>query len=436
MNSFVLSLKIGFGRFLMFVFTFLFAGYSLSSGASKEAEEASENFVPTVRFAVCSDIHLGEGQEKNEEKFKKLFDVAYGEGKSSEYKKLDAVIVVGDMTDEGKKSEYEIFMNIVKEKMKDETVLLSCMGNHEFIEYRDTDISKGYEVYKECVKEKLDTHEVLGGYHVIGVSYDCDSESLKIKKEWLKEQLDLAVADTGDKPIFVFQHPHPALTVYGSINWADLEVRRLLGKYSQVIDFSGHSHYNAADPRTIWQGSFTAVGTGAVTGLMGNLNYTSGDQYGYGESGSFWLVEADKEGNVRLRLYDLVSDRFFENDYYLTKENFKAYSWGNQKKLDTAPEFKEGTKIKVETLESGEKAITFEKAEGYYPAESYKIIIKDEKGKIVFSNVVLSGYTRADYEKETVVLGEIEKGSYKAKIKAYSPYSKGGKTLSLSFSVE
>ena len=429
------------------IITVAFAGffsiYSFVSGIKEVKVEKPEDFQPTLRFAVCSDVHLSKEESglKNAEKFKKAISKAYELSESSEgHNTLDAFLVAGDFTDSGKTEEYDMYRDITSEYIKESTELLTCIGNHEQIAYRDTATpEKATEVFEEYIGAEDDIHVTIGGYHFIGLSYDeSGEESFSTKTEWLRTELDKAVADTGDKPIFVFQHPHPALTVYGSINWAEMDIRMVLKDYPQVVDFSGHSHYAANDPRSIHQSAFTAVGCGAITGAMGNLSYISGDAYGDGESGTFWLCEADDEGNIRLRLYDIVSDCFYEGiDYFLTDladKSKRAYTWGRMMAYDTAPTFPEGAEITVSTDEDGNVSITFPEASGHYRAENYKITLSSE-GNEKINTVVLSDYTRAtDFEK-TVDFGALKEGQYSIKIRAFSPYAKRGETLEWGFTV-
>lgn len=444
-----------FHQFLSKVITLAFTGvfsiYSLFTGVLVEPATVPEDFNPVLRFVACSDVHITEEKdevsgesyikEDNIVKYNKVFESAYAVAEQDEkYNKLDAVIVAGDMTGSGMECEYEVFMDITERNLREGTEFIPCMGNHEFIEYRDHDATVAYDVYKQFVNSEVDIHTVVNGYHFIAVSYDDNGdETFKTKTEWLREQLDIAVADTGDKPIFVIQHPHPALTVYGSINWGNFEIRTVLEKYPQVVDFSGHSHYAASDPRSIWQGSFTALGCSGVTGAMGNLNYISGDQYGDGDSGMYWLVEVDAEGNIRLRLYDIVSDMFFEDvEYYLPKvseKSSKIYNWLNMYSLDTKPAFPENAEISLVDTEDGSTEISFPEARGYFRAENYKVSVT--RGlENVYSATVLSDYTRANDFTKNVNLGELSAGEYCVTVKAYSPYAKGGETLTLTFTVE
>lgn len=427
-------------KVITLAFTAFFSVYSVSGGICKEPFETPEDFTPALRFAVCSDIHLdGDENQDNAIRFAEMFKESYEYSKNHDkYNKLDAVMVCGDMTEWGLEIEYQMYEKIVSENLKEGTQMLECMGNHEFIESREVEGIDPFANYKKYVSEETETHTVIGGYHFIGISYSDNEENFTGKTEWLKEQLDIAVADTGSKPIFVFQHPHPTLTVYGSINWGDLSIRSVLEKYPQVVDFSGHSHYASSDPRTIWQGSFTAVGTGAMTGLMGNLNYISGDAYGTVESGTYDIVEVDAEGNIRIRVFDSVNKVFFENcDYYLknpaVKKN-RIYTWGNMYSLDTKPQFPKKAEITANVNDSGETVITYPNAKGYFEAESYKVTVS--KGiKNVYEATVLSNYTTATATEMFINLGVLEDGKYKVKITPVSPYDRQGKTLKGEFTI-
>jgi len=441
MFSFMNSINQFVSAFLTIVFTGCFSIFSLIGGTGKELPKTPDDFTPVMRFAICSDVHLN-GEEGTDEakKFDAMFKDVYEYTESCEYDKLDAVIVAGDFATSGKPVEYAQFNKIVNANIKEETQLITCIGNHEFISYRDEDPTVAYTVYKECQNEELDTHTVINGYHVIGVSYADDAKTFNGKLTWLRNELDKAVKDDPTKPIFVFQHPQPFGTVYGSVNWGTLQVRTVLEAYPQVIDFSGHSHYNLSDPRSIWQGTFTAVGTGSITTLQGNLNYLTGGEDSPYESGGFWIVEADKDGNVRLQAYDVVSHMFFENcDYYfsdITNLRNRSYTWGNFKSLDTAPEFPANAAIASELDSDNNTILSFADANGYYKAENYKIIVSKSFFNNVYEETVLSDYVRADSTTMTVNLGQLEAGTYNVKITPYSPFSRAGKALTGTITVE
>lgn len=421
-------------------FLYLFAGFK--SGFTGKEISAPEDFEPILRFIACSDVHLdGEETQKNAERLKNLIADMYKYSADQSYNKLDALMVVGDFAGGGAEEEYAMFNSIIDESLnKEETQLLTVLGNHEFINYRDVDATVGYEVYKRMLNENVDTDVVINGFHFIGVSYDDNGKTFSGKKEWLKERLDNATKEDPDKTVFVYQHPHPTLTVYGSIGWSDSDIKSVLKNYPQVVDFSGHSHYAPSDPRSIWQGSFTAVGCGSLKALMGNLNYIEGDCDAPGESAAAWLVECDKDGNVRLKLYDVENRMFFENvEYYfsnLSDESKRTYNWHQQKSLDTKPQFPENSTVKNTKNENGETVISFPQAKGFYEAENYKITVKSSSKKKVFEKTVISEYVRATNDDVTVNLGTLEKGAYTVKVISYSPYAKRGQVIEATITVE
>lgn len=427
--------------FLTIVFTALFSLSSLLGGVNQELPKTPEDFTPILRFVVCSDVHLDCTNDQNREtKFQAVFTDTYKYAAKSSYKKLDAVIVAGDFANRGRDEEYIRFNELVNKNIKSETQLLTCLGNHEFINYRDYDATIAYERYKALINENVDTHVVINGYHFIGVSYDDNGKTFKGKTEWLDAQLKEASKDTPDKPIFVYQHPHPTATVYGSINWSDVDIRAVLTKYPQVIDFSGHSHYTSTDPRCVWQGSFTAIGTGSTCALMSNLNYFGHDEDAPGDSGACWIVEVDADGNTRLQLWDLANHQFFEkNEYYFvnsTKPTDHKYTWGNMKSLDTAPQFPEGATITAKRNSEGNVVLSFPDATAYWGAENYKISVTKGALKDVWSETVVSNYVRTVSDGMNVDIGDLEAGTYTVRIKPYSPYAKGGKTLKATITVE
>ena len=426
-------------KFLTGFFSVVFGFMSIPFVINKVPPKAPDSFIPVVRFAVTSDVHLdGNPEQPAALRLAQLFEDCYAYAEGENYKNLDAVVVVGDFATSGADEEYELFNEIVENNIKEGTEILAVLGNHEFISYRDYDASIAYEHYKKLINEDVDRHLVINGYHFIACSYSEDGKTFDSKKDWLNKELTAATKEDADKPVFVFQHPAPFATIYGSVNWGDFTVRTVFEKYPQIIDFSGHSHYANSDPRTIWQGAFTAVGTGSLSALMSNLNYIEGDEDAPGESGAFWIVEADADGNVRLKLYDIVSHRFFEkNDYYLTdvaKKSSHLYSWSNLKSLDTAPEFPDGAKVTASKSNEGNTLLEFPNAEGYWGTEDYKITVRSGS-KEVFAATVVSNYVRADLTRMSVNIGKLDAGEYTVSITPYSPYAKGGKTLNGSIEV-
>ena len=99
-------------------------------------------------------------------------------------------------------------------------------------------------------------------------------------------------------PFFYAQHPHPKDTCYGPWAWGHDAgiVTKTLSAYPNAIAFSGHSHYTLTDERSIWQGTFTSVGTSSLryTGLPYNEHQPDGYENTTATGGDAWRLNALK----------------------------------------------------------------------------------------------------------------------------------------------
>lgn len=414
------------------IMAFLFSVVSIFSAGLPSGDltvpEAPEDFTPVIRFAVCSDIHLnGEEGCAEEERLTKLINFMYDYSSEQEYDSFDALVCVGDTMNSGAEAEYDQFNRIIEENLnQDETQLLICTGNHEYITTRDTDASVGARFFEEKIGP-LDTNAVINGYHFVLASYDDDGRSFDEKINWMDSEISASIADTGDKPVFVFQHPAPFATIYGSINWGDISVPKVLSKYSQVVDFSGHSHYPINDPRSCWQGNYTAFGCGSLSYFETELDAIAGNfPYEVDQCAQFYIVEADAEGNVKVMPYDLITDQFFDNDYYLTDlaSGDFDYTYNKMKKRDEAPVFPKNTTTSVDKNEDGESILTFTGATDNYVVESYKVSLTRDGVTVAEDN--FSGKYMYLFEEDVyeVNLGVLQPGiSYQVSIVALNAYA-------------
>lgn len=419
-------------------FSLVLAATSIFSPIGKELPKTPADFTPVLRFAVCSDVHISYDRDNktysNLDRFPLFFEDAYEYAETQAYKNVDAFVVAGDMTGGGRDEEYEKYISISQEHLREGSQLISVLGNHEFIEYRDTNPKVGYEKYKQYVNEEVDTDNVVNGFHIVGVSYSDDAKTFSGKDKWLRGVLDNAKKEDPTKPVFVIQHPAPFASVYGSVNWGDPTTALVYPSYPQVMTFSGHSHYAANDPRSINQTSYTAVNTGSLAASMVNIGYIMGDEDAPGESGTFWLVEVDAKGNVRLQLYDVATHAFFEkNEYYIsdiTNRSAHYYNWNNLKSHDTTPVFPDGAKATATANSENKMILSFPNAASFWGTESYQVEVS---GAGKFSETVISNYVRVDDNTMNVNVGDMPSGTYKYKITPVSPYAKMGKAITGTF---
>ena len=111
-------------------------------------------------------------------------------------------------------------------------------------------------------------------------------------------------------------------TCYGSVlqdtytrmgdYWSTKELTDILSRYPQVITFGGHLHFPLNDPRSIWQGAFTSVGTASTSYMaIDNGNYedmaTVTVMKGAGNFSQGLLLQFDRKGNARLTRMDFFN---------------------------------------------------------------------------------------------------------------------------------
>ena len=165
---------------------------------------------------------------------------------------------------------------------------------------------------------------------------------------------------------------------------------------------------------------------------------------GYEDAAQMCVVEADNDGSVRLRGYDLLSDTYF-CDYYIDNVNDKKafpYTFKNMKAHDKAPVFKEGTKASAKKNDESEWVISFDEAEtpeGYI-VHDYKLTIKDESGKKIFSKNFIDDYYVIDDDNTAdfrIGADTLEAGkTYKATVRAESAYHLYSEPIELEFTAE
>lgn len=406
-----------------------------------ELPKVPEDFTPVLRFAVCSDVHLtGDPGQDEAKRLEKLITFMNEYSDSQTYKGFDALCVAGDFANCGSDAEYDMFLQITSANLREGTQLLTCMGNHEFYSYTGTgDTAAAVRAY-EAKFGSANTSVKINGYHFILCSFDEDGETFDDRLPWLDSEISAAVRDTGSKPVFVFQHMHPHATVYGCFHWGDSSLPLVFLKYPQIIDFSGHSHYPINDPRSMSQLGYTAFGCGTLSYLCGDLD-TRQDYYPQPshEAAQFYIVEADEAGNVRVMPYDLLTDSFFAEDYYLTglaKRNFQ-YSYLKMKLRDKAPVFPEDASFSTALNGNGDTVLTFTGATDNFIVESYKLSLS-QKLKTVYETSFGSKYPFLFEENVyTVNLGKLEAGQeYTVSIAAENAYAEISAPFCFSFIAE
>ena len=227
-------------------------------------------------FGAISDIHLTDGSDDSEEKFRKALRTLKTFAKNG----LDAVLCVGDLIDNIRTSQTERFKAIYEDELTPFVPLVYCLGDgHDQCWTTDDESPKTFagifgEKYFETDVEKDvitsgNRHCVINGYHVIALQpiSRCPIRYGDKTKAWLKKTLETVSSAEPEKPIFVITHPMIHNTCYGSNEgdeWDTEELTPILSDHPQVMVFGGHLHFPLIDERSIMQTEFTSVGCGSV----------------------------------------------------------------------------------------------------------------------------------------------------------------------------
>ena len=388
-------------------------------------------FLPVLRFVICSDSHIEGVGAPGYLRLKKMVDFSIDfASKDENYNKIDTFIIAGDITNKGKKEEFHAFKEIYDyAKEKGQQFLCTVAKGHDSITMKKNSLA----YYKGLTNQETDFHKVIGGYHFIGLS-TCKSLPHKhyspFQKLWLKKELKKAVSDTPDNPVFLIHHEHVKNTVYGSSDfdgWGNRFFTGVFDKYPNVVDFSGHSHYPVNDPRSLWQSEFTAIGTGSLK----YTELTVDDERKVHpptceDCSNFLIVEADKDSNLHIMGFDCLAEEML-CEYYLgnpADKNNREYTREKQLSRAKAPIFSEDAEITL-TEKDGVYSAEYPKAQSSdsMPVFVYRVCVLDEKSKIIFEGkTVPSYYLYMPEDQQTTELGKLSKGKYKVRVFAENSY--------------
>ncbi|GHT01274.1 hypothetical protein AGMMS49525_01550 [Bacteroidia bacterium] len=301
------------------------AQYFVSSVAPKDAY---------VRFAVISDTHFGNSQGEGP-----LVKVPKALQNITSYGPLDAIFVVGDLTDGGSAGQYTQFVNCFGNAANYTNPVaqkIYMMGNHDNYAAQSNYVT-GLKPLNDNKDYPFDQYIVIKGYPFITISQrnssntDASTESNgtgaypQAVRDTLDRWMARAAAECQGKPIFVFTHVPPKYTCYSSWpgegdgtswpTWSMKVLNPILNKYPQAVVFGGHSHFPIGDPRSIHQGVnpnsdkknfFTGINTGSTT--YSEIHKPSVDigihpeNYAYVTEGL--ILTAQPGGDIKVQRYD------------------------------------------------------------------------------------------------------------------------------------
>ena len=267
-----------------------------SCGGSGEAPGGFDEENVVLTLGVVSDVHINTGLPVTSQKWESALNQLSVKALESDNDGLDGVLVAGDLIDYPSEAFIQEFKRVYESVMDPvKTPLIYTVGNHDVPKYKwsETMVKDAEYIRKALGDNYFQTdvdieagtglecrHCVIGDYDIIAISPDGTSPVVYDPKalEWLDKTLSEVTSKNPSRYVILITHPMLYDTVYGSLlgeadgiwksfspgYWATRELPEILAKYPQVVAFGGHLHFPLNDPRSIWQGAFTALGCGSV----------------------------------------------------------------------------------------------------------------------------------------------------------------------------
>lgn len=376
-------------------------------------------------FAVISDVLTG--RATSQEKLRKRLSTIINTGKS-----LDAIFIVGDLTDRGSASQYQELKQIVDSIIPAQIPVHYILGNSDH--YHE----KGEEVFLQELNQPIHNYMSIKGYPfvTIGMRGIYTDRFTQEDKDFLQKSLQDAQKNYPGKPIFYFSHIGSKETYYGTEkDKGDLGseiMKPILMQFPQLIAFSGHANYTVADPRSIHQDVFTSVNIGSGIYSRIEYGYTEG-MYPPNNENVYeaLIVSVLENGDVAIERWDAARGEEILPEWLVqAPHDGTAFTYKNRNG-GKAPEFAKNDKAVISHADDGAFTVTFPQATDDEAVHHYFIDVLDSD-RIVFQNSRFSQFylnSRMPAQFTVKLFGLPNDVSLKARITAVDSYGNVSKPL-------
>ena len=407
------------------------------------ADDGSDEVYQDMKIGVMSDLHFQVAQGTAEKSVPTMLEQFKADN-------VDVIMITGDIGYACEDVEYEKFWtawNTVFPDPETAPELLVISGNHEFdrVVFGKEELQVAQDRFMNVFGlEEMNQHMVVNGYHFIGLNSEdgsTDGKYTEVTTTWLKDQLDIAVADNPNMPIFVTAHQTLPNTTYGS-EWGSSKTSALyevLKDYPQVVYFAGHSHYASENERSIHQEFFTSVD---VT----SMNYLSIEDgnHGYDSQGALLVTVNGADKQIVIDRYKIDHDEAGDTVVKI-KEPWtlnlplkqSEFTYTDARADDrTAPAFPEGSAVTVSDVTHATAKIAFPTGTHEDYVHNYNIRIK--LGDTVVVEKMINGDFYQPVEKQkanwtTTVEGLEPNTTYTVEVTAEESFGKESQPLTAEF---